>query len=143
MKKLILLVGLAILMAFSANAQTYGSVTNLTGTNWAQVLTSPGVFQTNFVFQAGAYKTITIGNIANTNEVVQGWYAVNPTNGLTPAPGYPGYFIVGSFSNSFAAGTNGGSWSTTFNGTGQTVSCPVVLGIGISPAATTNSVYVP
>lgn len=137
-----------VLTGLSASAQTVGSSSNITGTNYFPVLVTAGLYQTNQVYQAGAYKTITLGNITSTNEGVTGYYVVNPTNGLVPAPGLPGYYIIGSFSNSFAAGTNGGSWSTTFNGLGQTVFCPVYLGLAITGTngggvAITNTAYVP
>jgi hypothetical protein len=132
-----------LLCAAGARAQTIGSSSNVGGTNYFPVLVSAGVYQTNQVYQAGAYKTVTLGGITSTNETVTGWYVVNPTNGLVPAPGMPGYYIIGSFTNSFSSGTNGGSWSTTFNGTGQTVPCPVYLGLAITPAGTTNTGYVP
>jgi len=131
------------LLAIGARAQTVGSSSNIYGTNYFPVLASAGVYQTNFVYQQGAYKTITLGNITSTNETVTGYYVVNPTNGLVAAPGLPGYYIVGSFTNSFATGTNGGSWSTTFNGTGQTVACPVYLGLAITGGSFTNTAYVP
>ena len=143
------LIAAAILCgAIESQAQTIGSSSNITGTNYFPILVSPGVFQTNQVYQAGAYKTITLGNITSTNELVTGYYVFNPTNGLTPAPGLPGYYIANTFSNSFATGTNGGSWSTTFNGGGVTVLCPSQLGLALSPAngtggPFTNSAYVP
>ena len=132
-----------LLCAVDSRAQTIGSSTNVSGTNYYPVQISAGVYQTNQVYQAGAYKTITLGNITSTNETVTGYYVVNPTNGLVAAPGLPGYYIIGSFTNSFATGTNGGSWSTTFNGSGQTVSCPVYLGLAITGGTFTNTAYVP
>lgn len=138
-----LLIVAFLLCAAGSGAQTIGSSSNISGTNYYPVLISVGVYQTNMVYQAGAYKTVVLGNITSTNETVTGYYVVNPTNGLVPAPGLPGYYIVGSFTNSFASGTNGGSWSTTFNGTGQTVPCPVYLGLAITGGAFTNTAYVP
>jgi hypothetical protein len=125
------------------HAQTIGSASNITGTNYYPVQVSAGIFQTNQVWQSGAFKTVTLGNITGTNETVTGWYVINPTNGLVPAPGFPGYYIIGSFTNSFVSGTNGGSWSTTFNGPGVSVPCPVYLGLGITPVGVTNTAYVP
>ena len=134
-------------LTFAVRAQTVGSSTTIYGTNYYPILVSAGVYQTNSVYQAGAYKTITLGGITSTNEVVTGYYVFNPTNGLTPAPGLPGYYISGAFTNSFVAGTNGGSWSTTFNGTGITVACPAQLGIALSAGTGTgtftNTAYVP
>lgn len=124
-------------------AQTVGSSSNISGTNYWPILVSPGVYQTNSVYQSGAYKTVTLGNITSTNEVVTGYYVFNPTNGLTAAPGLPGYYISSAFTNSFSAGTNGGSWSTTFNGGGVTVQCPAQLGIAITGGNFTNTAYVP
>jgi hypothetical protein len=143
----LLLIVVILVCAGVSNAQTVGSSSNISGTNYWPVLVSAGVYQTNPVYQAGAYKTVTLGNITSTNETVTGYYVVNPTNGLVPAPGLPGYFIIGSFTNSFVAGTNGGSWSTTFNG-GATVQCPVQLGLALSAGngiwfALTNTAYVP
>ena len=141
---------LAVFALFSVEiqAQTVGSSSNISGTNYFPVLQSAGIYQTNQVYQAGAYKTVTLGNITSTNEVVTGYYVFNPTNGLTPAPGLPGYYIAGSFTNSFVSGTNGGSWSTTFNGTGIMVACPVYIGLNLSAGngvwfAFTNTAYVP
>ena len=145
---LILLIAFGLLLSsFDSSAQTVGSVTNISGTNYFPVQSSPGVFQTNSAFWGSAYKTITLGNISNTNELIQGYYVINPTNGLTPAPGFPGYYIIGSFSNSFNAGTNGGAWSYTFNGIGVTVPSALYLGLAISSNGVsgtfTNSAYVP
>ena len=134
---------LPLLFAVESQAQTVGSSSNVSGTNYWPVLQSAGVYQTNQVYQAGAYKTVTVGNISSTNENIAGYYVFNPTNGLTPAPGLPGYFIAGTFTNSFASGTNGGSWSTTFNGLGVTVLCPVQFGFAISGGTFTNTLYVP
>ena len=145
----ILIVAALFMGALVSNAQTVGSSSNITGTNYFPIQVSAGLFQTNQVYQAGAYKTITLGNIASTNETVAGYYVFNPTNGLTPAPGLPGYFISGAFTNSFATGTNGGAYSIAFNGTGVTVQCPAQLGIAITgtnmsgPPTITNSCYVP
>jgi hypothetical protein len=138
-----------LLFANVSGAQTAGSTTNTWGTNYWPILVSPGFYQTNQVYQQGAYKPITLGNITSTNEVVQGWYAINPTNGLTPAPGYPGYYIIGTFSNNFVSGTNSGSWATNFNGSGLSVVSPVVIGVGISGGVGgtanpyTNTIYIP
>lgn len=138
-----------IVIASISQAQTVGSSSNVSGTNYWPVLVSAGVYQTNQVYQAGAYKTLTVGNIASTNEIITAYYVFNPTNGLTPAPGLPGYFIANATTNSFATGTNGGAWSTTFNGGGVTVACPVQFGFAITgtnmsgPATITNTLYVP
>jgi hypothetical protein len=126
-----------------SQAQTIGSASNITGTNYYPVLVSAGIYQTNQPFHGGAYKTITLGNITSTNETVTGYYVVNPTNGLVPAPGLPGYYIIGSFTNSFASGTNGGSWSTTFSGNGISVPEPLYLGLAITGGAFTNTAYAP
>ena len=144
----LILLLLAIFCAVETRAQTVGSSSLITGTNYFPVLISAGQYQTNNVYQAAAYKTITLGNISSTNETVTGYYVFNPTNGLTPAPGLPGYYIANSFTNSFVAGTNSGAWSTNFNGGGVTVACPVQLGIALSAGngvffLYTNSCYVP
>jgi len=148
MKKLLFLAALVLLMAaFNAGAQTVGAATNIWGTNYFPVQISAGVSQTNQVYQAAAFKTVALGNITATNEGVFLYYVVNPTNGLTPAPGLPGWYIIGQVTNNFAGGTNGGSWSTTFNGTGSNVQCQVQLGIIIlgAPGGSlyTNTAYVP
>ena len=149
MKKLIFLVLLFVLMAISSQAQTVGSASNVTGTNYWLVVASAGGYQTNSIYQAAAYKTVAIGNITSTNETVVVYYVFNPTNGLVPAPGLPGYFIANATTNSFVTGTNGGSWSTTFNGVGISVLCPVQFGFAItgtnmtSPYTITNTLYVP
>lgn len=127
----------------AASAQTVGSATNVWGTNYWPILVSAGVYQTNNVYQAGAYKTVTVGNITSTNENIAAYYVFNPTNGLTPAPGLPGYYIANVTTNSFASGTNGGAYSFTFNGTGVSVFCPVQFGFAISGGNFTNSLYVP
>jgi len=137
------------LFAFGLRAQTVGSSSLITGTNYFPILISPGIYQTNQIYQAGAYKPVTLGNIASTNETVTAYYIVNPTNGLVPVPNLPGWFFTGNgYTNSFASGTNGGSYSFNFNGTGQTVLCPAQLmialtGTNLNGSPVTNSAYVP
>jgi len=147
-----LLLAMVLICALDAKAQTYGSASTISGTNYQPVFVSAGAgSQTNYVYQAGAYKTVTLGNIVSTNETVVFYYDFNPTNGLTPSPGHPGYYISSAYTNSFAAGTNGGSWSTTFNGSGVTIQCPVYLGVAITGTNAggsagyppTNTIYVP
>ncbi len=142
------LMALAVLCAVESQAQTVGSSSNITGTNFYPIQVSAGIYQTNQPYQAGAFKTITLGNITTTNETVILYYAVPLTNGLVLVPGTTNLYIINSFTNSFATGTNGGSWSTTFNGTGVTMSCPASLGIAISGTNAagqqlTNTAYVP
>ena len=136
-----------IFLACKSEAQTIGTATPVGGTNYFLVQNS-GVAQTNQPFFNAAYKSVAIGAIASTNEVITGYYVCNPTNGLAPAPGLPGYYIIGSFSNSFASGTNGGTLATTFNGSGATVLTPLYLGFtltGTNANGTpiTNTIYVP
>jgi hypothetical protein len=131
------------LAAGISRAQTVGSASNVNGTNYWPILVSAGVYQTNQVYQAGAYKTVTVGGITSTNENIAAYYVFNPTNGLTPAPGLPGYYIANFVTNSFAAGTNGGAYSFTFNGGGVTVACPVQFGFAITGGNFTNTLYVP
>ena len=134
---------LILLAAFYSQAQTVGSSSNVSGTNYWPILVSAGTYQTNQVYQAGAYKTVAVGNITSTNENIAAYYVFNPTNGLTPAPGLPGYYIANVSTNSFAAGTNGGAYSFTFNGSGVTVLCPAQFGFAISGGSFTNTLYVP
>lgn len=144
MKHFLAFIFAAVLLGgFSAQSQTVGSTASVSGTNYWPVNVSAGVYQTNSVYQQAAYKTVTVGNITSTNETITGYYVFNPTNGLVPAPGLPGYFICGAFTNSFATGTNGGAWSTTFNGAGVTVLCPVQFGFAITGGNFTNTLYVP
>lgn len=144
MRLSISIIAAAILLSvFGVQAQTVGSSSNITGTNYFPVLVSAGLYQTNQVYQSAAYKTITLGNITSTNETVVLYYTVVITNGLVLAPGTSNQYIIGAYTNSFASGTNGGSWATTFNGTGATVPCPVSLGILIQGGNFTNTAYVP
>ncbi len=143
MKKLFLVSLVLMLALVGVQAQTIGSSTNIGGTNYFPIAISPGVFQTNTPYQTAAYKTITLGGISYTNETVAGYYCVQLTNGMSLAPGTSNYYVIGAFTNNFAAGTNGGSWSYSFNGAGFTMQCPVFLGIVISGGNYTNSVYVP
>lgn len=143
MKNLALTFLILLLAAVGVRAQTVGSSSNISGTNYFPVLASAGVYQTNQVYQTAAYKTVTLGNITSTNETVILYYTVVLTNGLVLAPGTTNQYVINAYTNSFASGTNGGSWSTTFNGTGATVPSPVSLGIVITGGAFTNTAYVP
>jgi hypothetical protein len=104
---LTLAVGLLVLTP-SAPAQTFGGPQTITGTASAPLFVG-GVINTNPVNMNFPSKTVTLTGISSTNETVifsWGVQLVGTTNVI----------LLGSLTNSFAGGTNGGTWTTNAPG---------------------------
>ncbi len=139
----IVMLGLAtLLMAMAAQSQTVGSATTVSGINQYAVQTSPGIYQTNSVYFTGAYKSIVLSGISNTNETFVYWYSVQLPTAPVLAPGTTNFWVISGFiTNSFAGGTNGGTFTTNFSTAGLSTSWP--LYIGFNTGTYTNTLYVP
>lgn len=125
----------------TADAQTIGSSTAISGTNNVPIQVSAGVYLTNSAYFYAAQKSITLSGIASTNETVIGWYAIQFPSGMVLAPGSSNLYIIQSFTNSFASGTNGGTWNTNLFPVSFPTSWPVYMGLNIGNY--TNLAYVP
>jgi hypothetical protein len=114
MKKLIpILIVAALFCCAKSQAQTYGMGTTVWGgTNTVAVQSSIGVYQTNIASVYMPQKTLILSGISSTNETVVGTYGFQLPNTWTLLPGSTNIYIVGKFTNSFASGTNSGTWTT-------------------------------
>ena len=123
-----------------AEAQTFGGGIPVTG-NTNAVLQNSGVPQTNFWALSIPSKSLTLSGISSTNETAIGYYAfqIPPTWAL--APGSTNIYIVGTFTNSFAAGTNSGTWTTNIPAVFYPINSGTYMGLEIGNY--TNTAYVP
>jgi hypothetical protein len=140
MKKLLLIATLA-LAALGAQAQTYGSGTNIWGTNNVPINIGAGSYLTNSAYFSVPGKSLTLGNITSTNETVIGWYGFQIPATWQLVPGSTNIYAIGYFTNSFASGTNGGTWSTNIPAIYANINFAGYMGLNVYPY--TNSAYVP
>lgn len=133
----------AFLACFEVQAQTtYGSGQLVGGTNWVYSQNSPGVYGTNFLNYSQPPRSFVLGQISNTNEVANAYYGFVVPSNYSLLPGTTNVYVTSSTNFTFTASTNGGSISVSFNGIyGQQVPLQSVMGISLSPALTTNTVY--
>lgn len=128
------LILIAVLVcAGKSSAQTFGSGVVITGTTNAQLLVAGTVF-TNYLYVTIPLKAVTLSNITSTNETAilsYGFTVVGQTN----------LIILASLTNSFASGTNGGSWSPQISA--QTIIVPVIPWAQANIGAFTNNIYFP
>ena len=128
-----LLVAALFFCAVESRAQTFGSGVAITGTTNAQLQVA-GVVFTNYAFITIPLKAVTLSNIGNTNETAilsYGFTIVGQTNVI----------ILASITNSFAAGTNGGSWSPSIPA--QTITVPVIPWAQANVGTNSNNIYFP
>ena len=139
MKKLIIIATL-FLVAAGAQAQTFGSGTNIFGTNIAAIQVSAGVYLTNSTYFSAPSKSLTLGNV--TNETVVSYYGWQLPSNWVLVPGQTNIYTTGFVTNSLYY-TNGTSWTTNYPAYSANLNFPVYMGIVIQPNDTTNSAYVP
>ena len=135
----LLIVAAILLGALGAQAQTFGGGITVTGNTNAQMQNSPGVITTNWLTFTSLPRTIVLSGISSTNETAIGYYGFTIPSGWYLMPGTTNVYVVSSFTNSFATGTNGGTWTTNFPYVSQQVPTIGVMGLGIG--ANTNSAY--
>lgn len=144
MKKIITLAILSAAM-IRADAQTYGSpATIYGGTNNAQIEFSPGVKWSNNFTAYTPTKAPVFGGISSTNEVIKMQFGVLIPSTWTLLPGTSNVFVFGATTNSFAAGTNDGTWTTNLYFS-TTVTLPtyfnVDTGTNVAGQRNTNTLY--
>lgn len=123
----------AMLCAVESRAQTFGSGVTITGTTNAPLQVSTVVF-TNYAYVTIPVKAVTLSNITSTNETAILSYGF-------ALPGQTNILILASITNSFASGTNGGSWSPQIPA--QTITVPIIPWAQASIGAFTNNIYFP
>ncbi|MDE2104978.1 MAG: hypothetical protein KGL39_47510 [Patescibacteria group bacterium] len=143
MKKIVSIMAIAaVFLAAKVNAQTYGAGTTVWGgTNIAAVQSSIGVFQTNIGSVYMPQKTLILANISQTNETVIGTYGFQLPDSWKLLPGSTNIYIVGSFTNSFAGGTNSGSWTTNNIYFSQNIYLPGYFNLDVGDH--TNTAFMP
>ena len=138
----LLLLLLVLFGAIESRAQTFGGGITVTGNTNALLQSSPGVVVTNTASVSIPPKAMVLSGIANTNETAIGYYGFQVPANFYLMPGTTNVYVIASFTNSFAGGTNSGTFATNFAGIyGTTV--PLIGVMGLSIGAYTNSVYVP
>jgi hypothetical protein len=148
MKKLTaLLIVTFALISLNVMAQTYGSPATIAGgTNLSAVQSSPGVMFSNNFSTYLPTKTPTFYGISSTNEVIKGQFGIQIPSSWVLMTGTTNIYVFGSFTNSFAAGTNGGTWTTNFFFS-QNFSLPawfnIDVGTNAAGAQNTNTIYMP
>lgn len=133
MKKLIALAIITASLAVTAHAQTFGGGVQLIGTSNAPLVVGTSVF-TNYAYVTIPLKSVVLSGITETNETVIYSY------GFTIA-GQTNVIIMGSVTNSFAAGVGTGTWTT--NIPPQTYTVPVIPWAQAAIGNHTNTIYVP
>ena len=128
-----------LLVAVETQAQTFGGGIAVTGNTNALMQNSPGVICTNYLTFNSLPRTLVLSGISSTNEIAIGYYGFTiPTNYFL-LPGTTNVYVTVAFTNSFAAGTNGGTWTTNVPYVSQQVPTIGVMGLGIG--AFTNTAY--
>lgn len=132
---------LATMFCSSANAQTFGGGVNVTGNTNAQLIVN-GAGLTNTAYSTIPVKTLNVSNITSTNETLIGYYCFQVPTNYPLMPGTTNVYVISALTNSFANGTNGGTWSTNIPFAN---SLPINLPtwMGISVGIYTNNIYVP
>ena len=133
MKKSITFIVLVLSLALPAFSQTFGGGISITGTTNA-ALQNNGSLITNYLQLTLPAKPFTLSGITSTNETAVLSYAV-------VMGGTTNVLLVSSLTNSFARGTNGGSWST--NVPSATIAVPFVIWAQAAIGNFTNTIYVP
>lgn len=128
MKTSIAIISALLLSALASKAQVFGSGLTITGT------TNSAAITTNYVPLTIDARTIYLSQVSNTNETFIGSYQVRFS-------GTTNLYQVSALTNSFASGTNGGSWTT--NIAKITVQVPIELIMQANIGNYTNQVYVP
>ena len=131
-KTKLLIIGLAALLLAGVHvgAQTFGGGLTITGTTNAVLSGVP----TTYAYFNLPPKVVNLSNITSTNETVIFSYGFTVSGNTNPV-------ILASVTNSFASGTNGGSWSYTNPAVNLT---PQILPWAqVQIGAFTNTVYVP
>jgi predicted small secreted protein len=141
MKKILIVAALFLAaLTLTANAQTFGSGTSITGTTNAPLVVSGAGASTNLLYLYIPPKTVVLSGIANTNETIVFSYGGIIAGQTNPV-------FMASLTNVFLSGTNGGSWTT--NIPGQTLVIPFVpyaqafIGSNYVAFPFTNQIYVP
>lgn len=122
-----------LMLASESRAQTFGSGVPITGTTNAPLMVAGSVF-TNQAFVTIPLKAVTLYNISSTNETAILSYGFTVAGQTNP-------IILAAITNSFATGTNGGSWSPQIPA--QTITVPVIPWAQASIGAFTNNIYFP
>lgn len=137
MKNLILitLTTLVLIICKSVSAQTFGGPLTFTGTTNA-VLLIGGVPQTNAFSFTIPPKNLWLYGVSNTNETFIGSYGIQIVTATST-----NLVILASMTNSFASGTNSGTWMTNFPSVQISFSPVTIMQAGIG--ANTNQIYVP
>ena len=144
MKRIIiaLLLFLVLLLVPTIKAQTFGSGWTVTGNTNALFQVTPGFVLTNSGYMSVPQKGLILSGISDTNETAIGYYGFKVPTNYYLMPGTTNVYVFASFTNSFASGTNNGTWSTNFPPINQQqISLPVVMGLSIG--ADTNTAYSP
>lgn len=150
MKKLFLyaiLFALLILMILVvvpvSQAQTFGGGTLVNGFSNVPCQNSSLVPITNTFFVTLPAKTVTVSGISATNENFSGMFFMSIPGYTNAVLGQTNFYFLGAFTNSFAAGTNSGSWSTNYPGGFVSFPFPLYMAAYTGAVTNTNTVYVP
>ena len=143
MNKIKIIIVLALVcLAGAVKAQTYGTGTTIAGgTNLALVQVTVGTGLTNYLNAYMPTKSALVSGITSTNETLVGQVGIQIPPGTPLMPGTTNVYLFASFTNSFAAGTNGGSFAT--NNLYFTSQMPFPVYFNWSIGAFTNSVFMP
>lgn len=139
MKKLI--TSLALFAAcLCLNAQTFGTKTITYTTNYLTITGSTnapfsynGQSLTNTCYFPVPPASVYLKGVSSTNEVFIGSYYVQ-------FPGSTNLILLGSITNSFASGTNDGTWTTNIPATGGSIGFPIIMQANIGNFI--NQIYV-
>jgi hypothetical protein len=124
----LVLFALCFVSALPARAQFQSGVQVIGNTNAA--LTVGLVPQTNnTVYFSFPPKGLQVTGISSTNEIIYGSYGYTDISGTN-------YFPIGFFTNSFAGGTNGGTWTTNFPAMSIQAPLPMKMQINVGNGVT-------
>jgi hypothetical protein len=135
MKTLIATILIIAGLNIAASAQTFGGSTTITGTTNA-ILQNNGTVTTNSVVVNFPAKLVLLTGITSTNETAVFSYGI-----IVEGGGISNLVLVASITNSFASGTNGGTWTT--NIPDQNIRVQLVPYAQARIGSFTNQIYVP
>jgi len=136
-KALLILAITLLLPTVTVRAQTFGGAITVIGTTNAPLIDA-GLALTNSTSIPLPAKTVTLSGISSTSETAIFTYGIRVIcRGATNSAFIP----LTTLTNSFASGTNGGTWST--NIASQIATVTLLPYAQIETGAYTNTVYVP
>lgn len=141
MKTFFALLFLLLALVLSAGAQTFGGGTAITGVTNVACKDGNGNPITNLFYATFPAKSVVLSGVGNTNEVFIGSFYLSLPGYTNVTAGLTNLYWLASVTNSFASGTNSGTWTTNLVGGVVVIPFPLIMSANIGIYS--NSIYVP